>query len=77
MCLCFSDLLSQCFDFASIDSNNVQLTDIIIVFSWIKNDYLQSLIYPFISPNFVPKNGTVQLMICSTPSIKRKMPRLF
>ena len=30
----------------------------IIVFG--KNDFLQSLIYPFISPNFVSKNGIVQ-----------------
>ena len=31
--------------------------------------YLQNSIYPFIPPNFVSKNGTVQLLICSTPSV--------
>ena len=52
-------------------SNNVQLTDERTYHSFLldKNDYLQSLIYPFIRPNFVPKNGTVQLMICTTPSV--------
>ena len=46
----------------------VQLTDERTYQSFLldKNDYLQSLIYPFIHPNFVPKYGTVQLMICST-----------
>ena len=39
---------------------------IIIGFSWIK---MTTKIYPFIRPTFVPKNGTVQLMICSTPSV--------
>ena len=43
-----------------------QMNAPIIGFSWIK---MTTKIYPFIRPTFVPKNGTVQLMICSTPSV--------
>ena len=64
-----------------IFSNNVLLTDERTYHGLLldKNDYLQSLIYSFICPILVPKNGTVQLMICSTPSVYETnlRPRLY